>query len=404
MPDSRLSRLVFFTSITASLLHTGASLRAASLECVLDWNQRCISGMRRDTLPPPVIARNLAALHLAMHRCHVRKPDCSDAVASLVAFKMCAGLLPAQTPAFEPALNAHYPGPIPEEDRVFCDALTQPLLEHFGGDRSSLHVTYLSRNNPGIWNRTAPFFREPELPHWPKVRPVLLLEAAQFRPKGPPALGSEEYARALNECKSLGGSNSTNRTEEQALIARFWSDFSYTETPVGHWNSIARAILSKRGETGRAAARLLSDLNVAMADASIACWDAKYHFDFWRPITAIRRADEDANPLTEPDADWKPYLNTPSHPEYVSGHSSYSGAAYRMLSLFLGTESVAFDISSDTLPETRRAYTNLKQCAKECGESRIFGGIHYRFSCEDGMDLGEKVAEWVIQKVRSLDR
>jgi hypothetical protein len=380
------------------------SVEAASSDCILLWNQKFIAGMRRETLPPPLIARNLAALHLALQRCQVQKPDCSDALASLAAFKTCARLLPSQTPFFEPLLEKFYPGKISDADRIFADTLCQPLLEQFAKDRSSLHVTYVTRTHPGIWNRTAPFFREPELPHWRQVHPILLQAADQFRPTGPPALDSQTYAEALNEVREWGGKASKKRNPEHELIARFWSDFSYTETPVGHWNSIARVILAARGVNGADAARLFCDLNVAMADASIACWDAKYHFDFWRPITAIQRAAEDKNAETEPDSDWVPYLNTPSHPEYVSGHSTYSGAAYRILATFLGSETVEFEISNDTIPEAKRSFKNLKGCAEECGESRILGGIHYRFSCRDGMALGEKIADWVIRRARSLDR
>ena len=393
--------LILFHSIPLTL---ESPLKAASLETVLNWNESFIAGMRRDTLSPPIIARNLAVLHLALHRSHVQNPDCSDALTSLVAFKVCSGLLPAQTLFFENTLNTRYPGRILDADRIFADQIAAPLLEKFGRDRSSLHVTYVTRSAPGIWNRTAPFFREPELPHWPKVTPILLKEASQFRPKGPPSLQSEEYAKAILELKDWGGRQSSKRSEEQAQIARFWADFSYTETPVGHWNSITRVVLKDRKATGKDAARLFSDLNVAMADASIACWEAKYHFDFWRPITAIHRAAEDGNPHTEPDPDWTPFLNTPNHPEYVSGHSSYSAAACRILSHFLKTEDISFAISNDTLPGVVRKFTNLRACAKECGESRIFGGIHYRFSCDDGLQLGETVANWVLQHARSLDR
>jgi len=247
---------------------------------------------------------------------------------------------------------------------------------------------------PGFWFRTAPFFRIAELPHWRHVRPLLLTNGAQFRPTGPPAINSVKYAIALQEVARLGSINSKYRTAEQAQVAKFWSDFSYTETPVGHWNTIARQVAEKTNMAPAEVGRLFGMLNVAMSDAGIACWDSKMHFNFWRPITAIQMADEDANPKTEADPTWLPFLNTPNHPEYVSGHAVFSRAAAEIITHFLPTHRFTFNVSSDTLPSVSRTYSSLLECANECAESRIWGGIHYRFSCDDGQELGKKVAQW----------
>src|SRR3989442_15015252 len=158
-----------------------------------------------------------------------------------------------------------------------------------------------------------------------------MTHGAQFRPLGPPALNSAQYAADVNQVRALGSLNSTNRSPEQSLIARFWSDFSFTVTPPGHWNQIAQNVVTNRPTTLIESARLFALLNIAMADAGICVWDAKYVYNFWRPVTAIQQADTDGNPDTEGDPDWLPLLNTPAFPEYVSGHSAFSAAAAAVL-------------------------------------------------------------------------
>ena len=199
-----------------------------------------------------------------------------------------------------------------------------------------------------------------------------------------------------------GGKHSSLRTEARAAAARLWSDFSYTDTPVGHWNRIARTIAETRHLSQRDTTLLLHLLNTAMADAAVACWDAKYAYDFWRPITAVRMADADQNPETTADPGWEPLLNTPNHPEYVSGHSAFSGAAGRILNAFFGTGEIAFSVGSDTLPEEVRKFERVDDCVRECSLSRVYGGIHFRFSCEDGVELGRQVGDYVWEKNKGL--
>jgi hypothetical protein len=269
-------------------------------------------------------------------------------------------------------------------------------------DGSSSHVLYTAKGTPGSWFRTPPFFRTAELPHWGKVQPFQIPRADAFRPAGPPPLSSPEYAAAWKEVKEWGGKNSTLRTEEQAVTANFWSDFSYTETPVGHWNRIARTIAQDRAVSQRNSALLLYLLNTALADAAIACWDAKYAYDFWRPITAVRQAGTDNNDATTAEPEWEPFLNTPNHPEYVSGHSAFSGAAASILTAFFGTGDIAFQVGSDTLQKDVRRFARFDDCVSECSMSRIYGGIHFRFSCEDGVRLGKRVGDYIWEKNKAL--
>ena len=172
------------------------------------------------------------------------------------------------------------------------------------------------------------------------------------RPPGPPALDSAAWAQDYNEVKELGAATGSTRTPEQSLIAQFWADGAGTETPPGHWNSIARDV-SERLETPLIEkARLFALLNVALADAAICAWDAKYTYAFWRPVTAIRNGDIDGNDDTVADPTWSSFIVTPPFPDYVSGHSTFSGAAATVLALFYRTDDVAFTATSDFLRES----------------------------------------------------
>ena len=150
------------------------------------------------------------------------------------------------------------------------------------------------------------------------------------------------------------------------------------------------------------AERTLVTLPPAPYGINVACWDAKYTYDAWRPITAIRMADTAQNTETTADPGWEPLLNTPNHPEYVSGHSAFSGAAGRILSAFFGTGEIAFEVGSDTLPEEVRKFERVDDCVRECSLSRVYGGIHFRFSCEDGVRLGQQVGDYSWEKNKGL--
>jgi len=350
--------------------------------------------MKRDSIAPPHVARSLAILHMAMHSAYLKNQDCNASIVHLTAYKACSSIFPGHEPVFEAALRKVYPVRVPDSDRDFADACVGPVLKRFEGDGSAAHVTYVPKQAPSAWRRTHPFFRAPELPHWPLVKPILLSSCDQFRPAGPPSIDSEGFHAAVSEIKEIGSRSSTIRTPEQSEAARFWSDFSYTETPVGHWNSIARQIAENRHLKPAECARLFSVLNVAMADTALACWDAKYTYHFWRPITAIQNVPLHGEASEAPPPSWIPFLNTPSHPEYVSGHSAFSGAGSTILKWILGADGGEFKVKSDTLPTVIKTFHSLDSCARECGESRIYGGIHFRFSCEDGFALGREVAEW----------
>jgi hypothetical protein len=214
--------------------------------------------------------------------------------------------------------------------------------------------------------------------------------------EGPPALDSAEYAASFVEVKALGRATDSTRTEDQSEIALFWVNGPGTATPPGHWNSIAQLIAEQEGNTLAENARLFALLNLALADAAIASWDNKFFYNDWRPVTAIPAADTDGNDATTPDAEWLPFIPTPPFPDYTSGHSTFSGAGAKVLELFYGMDEIPFSTSSDGLPSVERSYDSFSQAADESGKSRVYGGIHWQYSNEDGLGSGRALAEHVV--------
>ena len=273
-------------------------------------------------------------------------------------------------------------------------------------DGSSIEKLGSFENGPGKWKPSAPTF-EAVLPQWPNVLPFVSDESI-LKISSPPSLASAEYASAVQEVANLGSKTSTTRTPEQTAIAQFWADGSGTASPPGHWNQIASDVIATRNLSLIEQVRTMALLNIAMADAGIGSWKAKYDYDLWRPVDAIRGADLDVNPATSVDPNWTPLVNTPSFPTYVSGHSAFSSAASAVLTRLFGANA-SFrsqkDIPSgwkplETLPDaatTDRAFASFAEAAEEAGVSRIYGGIHFSFDNRQGLSLGERVGKRVVE-------
>jgi membrane-associated phospholipid phosphatase len=225
---------------------------------------------------------------------------------------------------------------------------------------------------------------------------------SQFRPGGPPALISDHWATDFNETKLMGSATApiTVRTADQTLFSKFWNSSTVTYD----WNTVAVELSTERHLTLSENAHLLALLNMAIADAVIACWDAKYHYVAWRPITAIPLGDTDGNPATDADTSWTPLLVTPAHPEYPSGHSTTSSAAATVLAHFFGEQS-SFSLDSDVMLGVTRSFTSFSAVQDEIANARIFGGIHFRSACVDGRATGKEVAQYLLENAaQRLDR
>ncbi|HET9219413.1 MAG TPA: vanadium-dependent haloperoxidase [Terriglobia bacterium] len=247
--------------------------------------------------------------------------------------------------------------------------------------------------NPGQWRPTPPGFLSGAGVQFATMTTWVINSPSQFRAPGPTPLTSAEYVADFNETKLMGRIDSAARSATETLYSRFWNASSANYL----WNQVAVNLAEERHLTFSEKSRLLAVLNLAMADAAIGCWDTKYTYPFWRPVTAIPLAGTDGNGLTAPDPGWLPLLTTPNHPEYTSGHSCLSGAAGRVLSLQFG-ENSSFSLVSDSpsMAGVVRSFSNFTTALEEVKNARIFGGIHFRTACNHGQQLGISVADYVL--------
>jgi PAP2 superfamily len=380
----------------------GFSLRA---DVVTDWNNAALDAIRAGSTAPPIASRSLAILHASIYdavngiaRTHepylvqsaVSGSAARQAAASAAAHEALVNLFPANASSFD-ALHATILAGIPNGPQktagiVWGESVANQILAARVNDGWNASVPPPGGNGPGVWVPTPPLFLAYALPQWGFVRPFAMSSSSQFRPPGPPALDSQQYADDYNEVKELGAAVGSTRTEEQSESALFWADGAGTETPPGHWNSIVQIIADAQSNTLEQNARLFALLNIAMADAAICAWDAKYEFHFWRPVTAIAFA--------EPELNWMSFIVTRPFPDYISGHSTFSAAAATVLPLFYGTEDLPFTTGSDFLPGVYRSFPTPIAAANEAGDSRVYGGIHFRTASEDGLQAGIGIGEW----------
>ncbi len=320
----------------------------------------------------------------------------AEAAVAAAAHRILVHYLPAQAPTIvEPAFMASL-ATIPDgqgktDGIAVGDAIASLVIAVRAGDGFRAPVTYTppSPPIPGVWIPTAP--TPPIGTYLGGMRPFSLKSADQFRPDGPPALDSRRWARDYNEVKEIGSSTSTTRTAEQTLAARFWA-----EPPVQQARGSFRKFVLDHDLDVVGAARFMGMMSVTYADALIACFDAKYHYAFWRPITAIRAGNTDDNAATVGDPAWSPLLPaTPNHPEYPSAHSCVTPAGGRVIARFLGTEHIDFTVPSLTGLGDRH-FARTKDLQDEVGNARIWGGIHYRSAVEDGIMISKRTVNQVL--------
>src|SRR6266699_2839299 len=297
----------------------------ANADVVTDWNNSALNAIRADRTAPPIASRSLAILHASIYdavngiartyepylvQSAVQASASREAAASAAAHEVLVNLFPASASTFD-ALHAAILATIPDGTHkangiVWGEFVANQILTARADDGWDAVVQPPGGSGPGVWVPTPPAFLPYLLPQWGFVVPFGMSSSSQFRPPGPPSLDSERYAADYEEVKELGAAVGSTRTEDQTEIALFWADGAGTETPPGDWNSIAQTIAGGRSNTLEQNARLFALLNIAMADAAICAWDAKYAFHFWRPVTAINFA--------EPQLNWMSFIVTPPFP------------------------------------------------------------------------------------------
>ncbi|MGB8691326.1 MAG: chemotaxis protein CheB [Microcoleus sp.] len=407
--------LAVLPGVNSSSINRNNFTTQISGNAVTGWNATLLEAVRTDSTAPPLASRNMAMVHAAIYdsvnsiskkyspyRVNIDAPAgaSEEAATAAAAHRVLVSVYPAQAVKFNEAYTsslAKIPDGKSKDDGI---ALGQQVADQIitlrSTDGASKVVEYTPKTDPGSWVPTPPDFAPGLLPQWPQVTPFAMTSGSQFRPAGPPALDSAKYAEELNYVKEIGKSDSLTRTPDQTAIAKFWANGAGTFTPPGHWNQIAEDASALTGNSLEDCARLFALLNIALADAAIVCWDSKYQYNFWRPITAIGQADKDNNPNTTADPQWQPLLTTPPFPEYMSGHSTFSGAGDAVMSSVFGSD-FGFGDKGDKSVNTLRTYENFAQAADESGMSRLYGGIHFMSANVDGLSSGRNVGNYVVQ-------
>lgn len=379
-------------------------------QVVLDWSAHARGVLAAETgnQDPLVGTRTLAMMHLAMHDA-VNAVDRrfqpyayaateaqadAEAAAAAAAHGVLAGLFPAHAAALDAqlaeSLAAVPDGSAENKGRTLGQQAAAAILQRRANDGSAATLPYTAGVGAGRFQFVPPFEGFIFRPEWRSVTPFALASVDQFRPGPPPALDSGQYRRDFDEVKSSGVRTGSSRSTEQTTFARFW----YEDCDIG-WNRITRDVVTRRHLSLHDAARLFGLVNVALADAYIAGWDAKFHHDFWRPITAIRAAADDGNDDTAPDLGWQPLLDTPPVQDYPSTHSVAGAAAARVLASVLG-DANEFSLTSSTAeqPALARTYRRFSEAANENAESRIVAGLHFRFAVAAGTEMGRRVGDF----------
>jgi len=391
-------------------------LAAKSVNPVVQWNRTLLVIVRTPGAQPATVhpTRSFAIMHAAIYdavnaidRTHrpylVRLSGVShiasqDAAAAAAAHEVLLALYPKfQTlldDQLQQSLASIHDGRDTAEGITIGTTVADQILALRSNDGSSAPpVPFVFGSAPGDYQSTPPNFpKQPQFTHWSHVMPFALERANQFRPGPPPALTSDTYSVVFNEVKSLGIANSTSATPDQALTGRFWNGAIQN-----YWNEITQTATLRHELTTAQSARLFALLNLTFADGVIAFYDAKYTYNFWRPVTAIREAATDGNPETLPDPNWLPAVgNTTPDPAYPGAHAVISEAGASVLIAFFGENHFDFTVTSEVLAGVDRSFKSFSAAGEEATLSRIFAGVHFRSDLTTGQTLGREVADFVV--------
>jgi hypothetical protein len=317
-----------------------------------------------------------------------------EAAAIAAAYRTLVTLRPGSAVALDAARTASLlaipDGPAKDDGIAVGEAAALAMLQLRAGDGWDDIVAYTPGTGPGD-------FQPPPagafLPGWGLVTPFGIEDGSQFRLPAPPALETGRYANDFNEVRLLGSLNSPFRSQDRTDVARFYA----ASSPVQVFCSAARQVSAAQGKSLSENARIFALLAMAMGDASIACWDTKYHYNFWRPMTAIRAGDTDGNALTDPDPTWVPLITTPGHPSYASGHATVSGASVAVLERVFGKRGHVITLTHPALPGIELDYTAWNEITYDIDDARIYGGIHFRFDQEVGAHQGRQVGAYILR-------
>ena len=396
--------------LTASMFWMGTLLvglaGAASADVITDWNERAVAAGYTANQGPPVHGRVVAMVHLAMfealnsieprylpyRKLLAAEPGASrDAAGAAAAHYLLVRIYPGQAKELDIALQASLATVTDETSKANGVRLGEQagaaMLAERSKDGAGGPDTYRPFTAPGQYVPTV----LPAASSWGAVRPFALKSGNQFRPAAPYALTSPDWAKDYNEVKRMGAKAGSARSAEQTEIARFWE-----LTGAATYNPLVRQLSVEKRLDVMENARLFALVAMATADAYIAIFDAKYAYNFWRPVTAIRNGDRHANGAVERDPAWEPFIPTPMHPEYPCAHCITQSSAASVLETFFGDAIPAVKLSSTTAPGVTRSFTKLSDYVAEVINARVYDGVHYRISGEVGAEMGRKIGEYTV--------
>jgi hypothetical protein len=402
-------------ALTAQLVGAPVST-AESTDPVILWNRTLLAIVRTPGAQPATIhpTRSFAILHAAIYdavnaidQTHesyavrvsgVSRQASQDAAADAAAHDVLVALYPPLTNSLDATLQQSLAlvqdGVAKSEGIRIGQTVAQAILSLRSNDGANqAPLPYVFGTAPGDYQSTPPNFpKQPQFTHWRNVTPFALKQADQFRPGPPPALTSDRYGDDVNEVQSFGVAGGTAATPDEALTGRFWNGAIQN-----YWNEIAQTASLDRHLTTAQNARLFALLNLSVADSVIAFYDAKYTYNRWRPVTAIRAAGTDHNSETTPDENWLPEVgNTTPDPAYPGAHAVISAAAAAVLVAVLQRDHLDFVVTSEVLPGVERSFTSFSSSADEATQSRIFAGVHFRNDLTSGHRLGRDIADFVL--------
>lgn len=413
-----MKKLIFFMLLFVAAVSTtqaAAPLKKKpfaeySNEVIIQWNTTAFEVMQGPAYNALMATRTLSMVHIAIHDAlnsiqpvyetySLKQQDSKAdpiAAASAAAHTVLVGLHPDKKAkldsALADALKNVKVGAAKDRGLALGTEAGKSILIRRGDDGAFADPIAQGTNpkEPGLYQPTPPM---PIVfaPFWATLPTFGLNFPSQFRVKPMPSIASAEYTKAYNEVKAKGSKENSTRTETETYIAKFWYEFS----EIG-WNRVTTIAVRDANLDLLGTARLYALVNIAMADSYIAGWDSKFHYNFWRPYTAIRVADTDGNDNTQQDAAWEPLMGTPPIHDYPSTHSVLGNAAATVLAATLGNKGFTMTSTSAEPAGTTRSFTSFTQAAVENADSRVLAGLHFRFSCDSGIKLGADIGEWVV--------
>jgi hypothetical protein len=406
----RINKQLCIPIVAACVLYSGG----ARADAVTDWNTIMEATVTAPPTNPFFQARWGAIVQLAVFEAvnavtgdyepylgTITAPAWAspDAAAIAAASRTLAALRPDRAPVLA-ALRAQSLAAIPDGPAKDAGiqagedaAAAMLLLRANDGAALAPFVPYTPGTDPGDWQPTPPLFAPAFLPGWGQVTPFGLLEGSQFRLPPPPALHTGKYVKDYNEIKLVGRVDSPFRPQDRTDVAHFYA----ATTTIQTWNPAARQASAAQGKTLSENARIFALLAMAQADGSISCFETKYHYNRWRPVTAIWGGGIDGNNKTQPDSTWLPLIATPAFPSYPSAHATLSGAARAVLERAFGKHGHAITLTNPALPGIVLNYTTWGQITDDIDDARIYGGIHFRFDQEAGAHQGRQVGRYILR-------